>query len=210
MLMTIGGVMIATILLFISLVTQKAWLRNFVLGGVAVWFAFYAAMLIGSSLLSEEKSIGLNQPKQFCGFYFDCHLHASVTDVRKTKTIGEKTANGVFYVVKVKIFSDAKLAELNLHGAKLYVIDDEGKKYPRAEAVENPAPPFDRKIPAGGEFEQEVVFDLPVEVKNPRLDIAESVGIDRVIEAVLIGDEDSILHKRTRFILEQDTTTAKF
>jgi hypothetical protein len=208
MAMTIGGLAAAAILLVVALWKKIGWLKKFVFGGVAVWFALYAILLFGSSLLSEEKTLGLNEPKEFCGFYLDCHMHASVASVRRTKTIGDKTAQGEFYIVKVKIFSDAKRVDLGLHSPKLFVVDANGKAYPRFEDAENPAPPFDQKIPAGGSFEKEVVFDLPTDVKNPRLDVAEGIGIDKVIEAVLIGDEDSILHKRTRFKLEEQAQTA--
>ncbi|MBA2735739.1 MAG: hypothetical protein H0U50_03015, partial [Pyrinomonadaceae bacterium] len=57
MLMTIGGLISAFILLVVSLWTNKIWLRNFVIGGVAVWFIFYIVMLFGFSLLSEEKTL---------------------------------------------------------------------------------------------------------------------------------------------------------
>jgi hypothetical protein len=205
MLLTVGGLFVAAILLIVSFWKKIDWLKKFVFGGLAVWFVLYAILLFGSSLLSEEKNLGLNEPKEFCGFYLDCHMHASVSGVRKTKTIGDKTAKGEFYIVKVKIFSDAKRVDLGLLAPKLFVIDENGKAYPRAEDAENPEPPFDKTIPAGGSLEKEIVFDLPADVKNARLDIAEGIGIDKVIEAVLIGDEDSILHKRTRFNLEAQT-----
>lgn len=50
---------------------------------------------------------------------------------------------------------------------------------------------------------EEKVFDLPANVKNPRLDIKEGYGIDHAIEAVLIGDEDSVWHKRNYFALAE-------
>jgi hypothetical protein len=201
MLLTIGGLGAATILFIFAVWKKQVWLRNFVLGAVAVWFAIYGVTLLGFSLASREKALGFNEPKTFCGFYLDCHLHASVSGVRKTKTTGDKTADGEFYIVKVKIFSDARRAALGLHAPDFYVVDDSGARYERVEAVENPAPPFDRKIPAGAGFEREIVFDLPRDAKNPRLDVAEGIGVERVIEAVLIGDEDSILHRRNYFRL---------
>jgi len=206
--MTIGGLFVAAVLMVISFVTKKTWLRTFVLGGVTTWLAGYIILLLVASIFSQEKNLGLNEPKEFCGFYLDCHMHASVSGVRKTKTIGDVAASGEFYVVKMKVFSDARRAELGLLAPKLYVIDDDGKRYSRVEAVENPAPPFDQKIPAGASFEKEVVFDLPADVRNPRLDVAEGIGIDKVIETVLIGDEDSLLHKRNYFKLAQQTETA--
>jgi hypothetical protein len=208
MLMTIGGLFVAVILLIVAFWKKIGWLKKFVLSAVAVWFVFYIAMLLGFSFLSEEKTLGLNEPKEFCGFYLDCHMHTSISDVKRTKTIGDKTAKGEFYIVKVKVFSDAKRVELGLHSPKLYVIDSGGKRYPHFEEAETPAPPFDKKVPAGGDFEKEVVFDLPANVKNPRLDVAEGIGIDKVIESVLIGDEDSLFHKRIRFNLEPQPTQA--
>src|ERR1044072_5944482 len=92
MLMTIGGVLAAAVLLAISLVMRKAWLRNFVLGGVTVWLVVYAIMLFGSSLASKENTLALNEPKKFCGFYLDCHMHTAVTEVQRAKNIGAKTA----------------------------------------------------------------------------------------------------------------------
>lgn len=201
LLLTIGGLGAAAILFVFAVWKKQAWLRNFVLGAVAVWFAIYAVTLLGFSLASREKALGFNEPKAFCGFYLDCHLHASVAGVRKTKTLGDKTANGEFYIVKVKVFSDARRAALGLDAPELYVVDDSGARHERVEAVENPAPPFERKIPAGAGFESEIVFDLPRDVKNPRLDVAEGNGVERVIEAFLIGDEDSILHRRSYFRL---------
>lgn len=207
MLLTIGVVLLAICLLALSWFMKSGWLARFVASAVIVWVGIYAVLLLCFSLASEEKTLALNEPKEFCGFYLDCHLHAAVTNVQKTKTHNGKTANGDFYVVRMKIFSDAKRAELGLSGAKLYVVDENGRRYPRTEGAENPEPPFQQKIPAGGSFEKEVVFDLPTDVKNPRLDMSETIGVDKAIEAVLIGDEDSILHKRTRFKIEPPQQT---
>jgi hypothetical protein len=56
-------------------------------------------------------------------------------------------------------------------------------------------------------FEKEIVFDLPPDVENPRLDIREGQGIERVIEAMLVDDEDSVFHKRAYFTLADTTQT---
>src|SRR4051812_8956810 len=97
MLMTIGGVVVAAILFVAALYTGKRWLAKFALGGLVVWVVFYAAMLFGFSYLSKEQILGINQPKEFCGFYLDCHLHVSVTNVRTANRIGSLQANGTFY-----------------------------------------------------------------------------------------------------------------
>jgi hypothetical protein len=214
MAMTIGGLFVAACLLVISFVTKKTWLRTFVLGGVTTWLAGYIILLLVASIFSEEKTLGFNEPKEFCGFYLDCHMHASVSGVRKTKTIGDAAAKGEFYIVTVKVSSDARHAALGLLAPQAQVFDASGRIFERDRDAENALiasateQPFDQKIPAGSEFEKEIVFDLPADIKNPRLDVAEGIGIDKVIETILIGDEDSLLHKRNYFKLAQQTETA--
>jgi hypothetical protein len=202
MLLTIGGLFLAVLLMIVAGVTRQVWLAKFVFGAVGVWFGVYAVLLVTVSLLSEEKTLSLNEPKAFCGFYLDCHLHAAVTDVKKNKTFGNKTAVGEFYVVRVKIFSDARRAELGLHAPEFEVVDAEGRRFKRLADLKNPEPSWDTKVPAGGMFEKEAVFDLPENVSNPRLDIAEGNDMDKIFEIFLIGDEDSLWHKRSLFRLE--------
>jgi hypothetical protein len=193
MAMTIGGLFAAAILLIFARFSKISWLRTFVLGGVTTWLTGYVILLLIGSIFSVGRTLGLNEPKEFCGFYLDCHLHTAGTDVQKVKTYNGKTANGDFYIVKVKVFSDAKRAELGFDYLKLFVIDGNGKLYPRFTDAENPEQPFAQKIPAGGSFEKEVVFDLPSDLKNPRLDMSTGDWIEKV----LVGGEDSIFTNET-------------
>jgi hypothetical protein len=209
--MTIGGLIVAAILLIIAFWKKINWLRTFVLGGVTTWLLGYMILLLIGSVFSEERTLALNEPKEFCGFYLDCHLHTAITDVRKTKTIGDKTANGEFYIVKVKVFSDAKQATMGLLTVDARVIDNQKREFQRdtaAEANLGEQPPFDKRITPVESFEKEIVFDLPADAQNPRLDIREGYGIDHAIEAILVGDEDSFMHKRNYFRLESQTQTA--
>lgn len=208
MLMTIGGLIVAAILLGVSFLTGAAWLRSFILGCVAIWFGFYFVMLIGFSLFGAEKTLAIGEAKEYCGFYLDCHMHTAVTDVRTAKSIGNRTADGEFYIVTVKVFSDARRATLGLLNVTAKVFDGDGNKYYRVEDAEDQLPPqprFEKQVSPVGSFEKEIVFDLPVDVKNPRLDLKEGYRIDRVIEALVIGDEDSLLHKRNYFQLSDKT-----
>jgi hypothetical protein len=209
MLLTIGGVIVAAVALVVAAWMKKAWLSSFIFGGVVVWFAFYFAMLFGTSYTSDEKDLAFNEPKKFCGFYLDCHLHAAVNDVRRTSKIGNKTARGEFYVVTVHVFSDAGKATLSLGTVDAHVIDANGASYNRdmlAEAELMPQPEFEKMVGPEESFVKEIVFDLPPDVKNPRFDIKAGDPIDRIIEGFLINDEDSVLHKRTLFKLEGPNT----
>ena len=176
-----------------------------------MWLIFYGVMLFGSSLLSKEKTLALNEPKKFCGFYLDCHMHTAVAGVKKAKTIGDKTAKGEFYIVNVQVFSDAVREPLQLAATEAIVIDGQDQTYDRdtdAETRLGSQPEFETRIGPEESFTKEIVFDLPADVKEPRLDIRDGFGIDIAIEAVLIGDEDSILHKRNFFKLEEQKQTA--
>ncbi|HVE58002.1 MAG TPA: DUF4352 domain-containing protein [Pyrinomonadaceae bacterium] len=210
LLMTIGGSVIAAILMVISFLKGISWLRTFVLGGVAVWYSFYIIIFLTSSVFSEEKTLALNEPKSFCGFYFDCHLHTAVTNVRRAKTLGDKTASGEFYIVKVKVFSDAKREPLRLIGTEAKIIDAQKREYERdteAEKFLGEQPAFEKQIAPTETFTKEIVFDIPADAKDPRLDLKDGYGIDHYIEAVLVGDEDSFFHKRTYFGLAEQTQT---
>ena len=210
LLMTIGGTILAVILLTISFLKDKSWLKNFVLGGVAVWYSFYVIIFLTSSIFSVEKTLARNEPKNYCGFYFDCHLHTSVEDVRKTTKLGDRTANGEFYIVKVKVFSDAKRESLGLIGTQAKVFDEQKREFRRdteAEKFLGAQPEFEKRIAPTETFTKEIVFDIPADAKNPRLDLNDGYGIDNYIEAVLVDDEDSFWHKRNYFKLEEQTQT---
>jgi hypothetical protein len=203
LLMTIGGTLAAILLLGISFLMKQFWLRNFVFGAVLVWYAFYLAALCGASVFSAEKTLGPGEEKAFCGFYLDCHLSASVTNVRRAKTFGALKANHEFFVVKVKISNGARRAPLGLSEPKLTVVDEAGRIYEPTEdlTITVETPRFEDEIPAGGSLEDEIAFDLPADALRPRLDIRAGHGIDRLLESFLIGDEDSFLHRRSYFLL---------
>ncbi len=207
MLMTIGGLIVAAILLAISLFTGKPWLTKFTLAGVAVWFVFYMVMLLGFSLFSTEKHLAVNEAKEYCGFYLDCHMHTTVTGVRTAKQIGSLTAKGTYYVVNLKVFSDAKNPNiaLRLLEPKAEVTDKSGRTYIRDTNAENLLPTaqvqLDQDIRNNQTIEKEIVYDIADSVEGLKLLVTEGYGVDKYIEAILVDDEDSILHKRTYFSL---------
>ena len=93
----------------------------------------------------------------------------AMTDVRKAKTIGNKPAASEFYIVTVKVFSDAKAVTLGLLTVDAHVVDVGGQKYTRdmdAERALGPQPDFDKKISPVETFEKKIVFDLPAAVER--------------------------------------------
>ena len=211
MLMTIGGLLVAGLMLIVSIFIRSVWLAKFTVGGVLVWAVFYGVMLVGYSYRSTEKTLGLNQPKEFCGFYLDCHVHAEVTSVRTAKTIGDLTASGIFYIVGVRVFSNARnpAIRFRLLEPSAVVRDASGRSYARNDQTERLLPTGDvdlgRDIRGRETVDKEIVFDLPGDVSDPRLDIREGYKLDQLFEAFLIDDEDSVLHKHTYFDLGERT-----
>lgn len=182
-----------------------------VVAGAAVLAVFvYFVFLLVASLNSKEKVLALNEPKSFCGFYLDCHMHVAVISVTKTKTIsgsgGVRSASGNFYVVTIKVFNDARRATIGLLEPEAFVTDQNGKQYQRVEEAERLLPAstvaFDQRIGPDGSFTKPLVFDLPERTVNPTLQVNEGYRIDRWLELFLVGDEDSWLHKKTKFQLE--------
>ena len=212
MLMTIGVLAFAAVVLIVSLLTGSRWLRNFILGSVAIWLISYYLILLFVSFYSTERILAVGDAKEYCGFYLDCHLHTAVTGVRLARSIGNRTANGEFYIVKVKVVSDANRATLGILTVDARIHDAQGNRYERVTAAEEqlyPQPDFERQLSPTESFEKEIVFDLPNGVNAPRLDIREGYGIDHFIEAFLIGDEDSLLHKRIYFQLPGQSQMAE-
>lgn len=212
MLITIGGLAAAFILLIVALITKKKWLRNLVIIGVPLWLLLHFALLIGFSLNSQQTFLPNNRAKSFCGFYFGCHLKASVTNVRTAKEIGDAKAQNLFYIVKIKIENDSKDKTLSMTAPEATMIDEGPRLYSRIEAAEKQLPAganisFNQPIPPGGSFEKEIVFDLTEPAKELNLSITDTHGINRLLEAFLIGDEESLLHKETLFIIKRDSAS---
>ena len=144
-------------------------------------------------------------------------MHAAVTDVKKLKTIETQTARGLFYVVQVKIFNDARRTTIGLLKPYARITDAPGRAYERDAAAEaawekanGPSGPFEKMVgPQGDSFSKTIVFDVPDDAPQPRLQITEGYWIDAVLEAVIIGDEDSLLHKRMKFSLDTPNVTAR-
>ncbi|MFQ5571274.1 MAG: DUF4352 domain-containing protein [Rhodothermales bacterium] len=174
------------------------------------WGALYLIVLFGTSLLSEEHVLHLNERKDFCGFYLDCHLGVSVEHVAQATYVGEgalqETATGMFYLITVRVDNDGVQADIPLLNPRATLHDARGRTYERAleaekalAASEGTSVAFARRLPAGSSYTKTLVFDVPANVTSPTLLITKGVAVERFIELFLIGDEDSFLHRKTVF-----------
>jgi hypothetical protein len=192
---TLGLAVLATVALVQARLTQRPapW-RTVILGGAA-WATLYVAMLLSASLTSREGLLGLNEDKKFCGFYIDCHMQVAVTRVDTARQAGSFQANGLLYIVTVRVSSDAVAARLRLLDPRFVLRDARGREYAPATVADRDS--LSRLVGPQQSFNTTVVFAVPEDASALRLDVTMGIWADRLIEFFLIGDEDSFLHKRT-------------
>jgi hypothetical protein len=174
---------------------------------VLVAASLYAGALLTVSLSSQERTLPRGETLRFCGFYLDCHMGVAVDGVVHRESAGTTSASGIYFVVSVRVSSNARRATLQLYRPEFTVIDKAGRRYSRALdaeralAAEAGEAPMVRPVRAGESYLATIVFDLPEGVASPRLQVKDVNGVDRVLEAILIGDDDSVLHKPTTLAL---------
>ncbi len=170
----------------------------------AAWAVLYLGALVAVSLASEERVLAWGSDRKFCGFYLDCHMQIAVTGVEVLDALGGVRADGRFHVVTLRIGSDARAVPMRLRNPRLTVTDETGGRYPRSArgeaalaATRGPLAALTDEVGPGRSYTAAVVFDLPPDACDPRLAVTEGWWADRLVEFLLIGDEDSFLHART-------------
>ncbi|HYV98822.1 MAG TPA: hypothetical protein VE967_15310 [Gemmatimonadaceae bacterium] len=198
----------------VALVAWKLRGRNvsdlLVTAGIALgaWGAAYATLLVGTSLTSKPRVLSYGETKRYCGFYLDCHLHSAVVGVDSLRLIrtatAELTAGGLFFIVTVEVSSDARRAPIHFVDPRAVVRAADGRAFARSDMAEralaasgSPSTPIESVVNAGESFRTTLVFDVPADAKGLVLDLTDGYGIDRAIELLLVGDDDSLLHART-------------
>lgn len=196
--------------LMYSLLKKKSGLRKFSLVSLVLIAGFYLVVLLIFSFARSDKVLGRGEEKYFCEI--DCHLAYSIVDVHDTKTLGEGpnqlTSAGMFRVVTIKTRFDENTIGPNRGNGLLYpnsrvvsVSDANGNEYfPSAQAHRlleaAQAAGTAMTIPLRpSESYSTLVIELPADVKDPTLWLREGETITHLI----IGHENSPLHKKTRF-----------
>lgn len=178
------------------------------LGGALSLGVLHLIAVAGVSLATPARTLPPGQVKHFCGFYLDCHLGASVDSARAVASIGaggrERWARGRYWIVTIRVSSDARRATLTPYGLEATMVDEHGRRFARDRAAERAllggaaAQPLEQPLGAGESYTRTLVFDLPAASARPALEVRERGFPDELIETVLIGDEDSFLHRPTR------------
>jgi hypothetical protein len=204
---------VAVLVLIQSLIVRKRGRAKFVLLAMLLIAGAYLAAILIFSLVSHEKVLARGEEKHFCEI--DCHLAYSVANTRQSKTLGnppnQATALGTYTVVTIKTRFDETTISPRRGNGLLYpntrvltLVDERGNKYsPSTEgqraldASQNGGTPFTTPLRPGESYTTEAVFDLPAEVKASALLINEGDWPTHLV----IGHENSPLHRKTRFQL---------
>jgi hypothetical protein len=147
----------------------------------------YGALLGLVSLTSVERTLEPGARYSFCGFYLDCHLGVSIEGAQAEAA---PSGTGHRYVVQVRFDSDAGAARLTVRNPTLRLTDGSGRQY---RPLSRPA---SISLRPGEVTRAEVVFETPGPLRSPRLLARQGPWIERLLETFLVGDVDSILHKR--------------
>jgi hypothetical protein len=212
---------VLAVVTLVSLLLRKWWVVKFAALGAGAVIGVYAFLLFGASFMSEETALTPNGKKYFCEI--DCHIAYSIESVTTAKTVGvapqQAAASGTFYVVKVKTWFDEntisshrpKDAPLTPNPRRVSIVDEQGHEYALSSAViaavrysEANSSPLTRPLRPGESYTTDLVFDLPDSVRNARLFITD----DDAVSALLIGHENSPLHKRILFQLDARAKSA--
>ena len=194
---------VAGVLLIQSLIVRKRARARIATIAMLVIAAVYLAAILIFSFASHEKVLARGEEKHFCEL--DCHLAYSIVNSRQAKTIGEPptqtTANGQFVVITLKTRFDETTISPQRGNGLLYpnsraltLIDERGNRY---GPVAQLGTPLTTPLRPGETYSTDVVFDLPAEVKASTLLINEGDFITHLV----IGHENSPLHRQTRFQL---------
>jgi hypothetical protein len=176
-------------------------------GGIAALAipASYGALLVLDGLGSQDRVLTPGGKKYFCEI--DCHLAYSVERVERKKILG-----GTLTVVTLKTWFDEsttspmrpKEAPLYPNPRQVYVADASGRRFTENKAGERAleetgveSAPLSRPLVPGQSYLTRLVFDLPGNVRDPRL----FVGDADPVSSFLLFHEQGPLHRKIWFAL---------
>jgi hypothetical protein len=174
----------------------------------------YLFLLGGVSLASSEKTLPPGGSKYFCEI--DCHIAYSISSVHIASVLGPEmlpvSAHGQFVIVRLKSWFDESTisprrgdAPLMPNRRDIALIDSNGNRYSESATGEvalarlgNSSMPLTTPLRPGHSYVTDLVFDVPKDVPGLRLLLTE----DDPESMLVIGHENSLLHKKIFFSLE--------
>lgn len=154
---------------------------------IAIVFCLALPSLI-AVINRRDQVAGFNQEIQYDDFAF------SVQAVRKTKTLGTQAAQGIYYIVTLKVANHARRVDFQFDNLSAMLADDEGRKFylsPDGQkalaAARGGSDPCAAALPAGASCVTEIVFDLPADASNPHLRISKGEAVGDILDIIFYG-----------------------
>lgn len=172
---------------------------------LAILLGVYFAILLAVSVLSPQVVVPLREDLCFDDWCI------TVDDVSFARELGRPEAlarpKGVFYVVTLKISNRSAGREQRETNGGVYLLDSQGRRYEPSregqqayEAQHGPTPPLSVTVQWRQSVSTVRVFDVPPDAQGVGLAVFHSgPGL------LIIGDSDSLLHKKTVFELPRPT-----
>jgi len=191
-----GGLFVAVAAVLIFWFARKPKFARAAGTAVGIGGVLYFGLLLGFSASSHDRALALGQEKYFCEI--DCHLAYAVVDVKS-----EARGDSKNYEVTLRTRFDEttisphrpKDAPLAPSPREVRVIDSLGRAYEPASMT---GASLMTPLRPGDSYNTEMEFRIPKGASGLRLLIQT---IPAWPDRVLIGDENSWLHKKTYFAL---------
>jgi hypothetical protein len=193
-----GGLFVALASILIFWFARKPKFARVAAYAIAGGAVVYCALLFGFSIGSRATTLARGQEKYFCEF--DCHLAYSIVDVHAQDVNAQP---GGRYVVTLRTRFDEttispkrpKDATLTPSPREVRLVDAAGREYAPV-AIEGT--PLLTPLKPADSYTTELRFDVPKDATGLRLLLNTTPGWP---DHVVIGDENSWLHKKTYFAL---------
>jgi hypothetical protein len=162
--------------------------------------AVYVGAVAVVSLLSPQRVLAIGEDWCFDDW---CVAVDSVTFASELGPSDHPVqANGVFYVVRLRLSNHARGRPQRASSAAVHLLDGLGHRYEvsqegqRAyEAQDGPTPPLTTTVPIGESVTTIRLFDLPRDARGVGLTVEHPVGLSPSF--FIIGDQASLFHRRT-------------
>src|SRR5581483_5804915 len=191
-----GGLAVAAVSILVFWFARKPKLARRVAIAIGGGFLLYFALLLGFSGASQTKTLSVGQEKYFCEI--DCHLAYSVLDVKKR-------AQNAFtdYSITLRTRFDEstispnqpKDAPLMPSPREVRIVDGTGREFAPTAAE---GTPLMTALKPGESYNTQLTFRVPRDAGGLRLLLRTTPAWP---DHVVIGDENSWLHKKTYFAL---------
>jgi len=172
-----------------------------IFAALAPWYALHLGFVAVVSAREPERRLAPGEVKRFCGFYLDCHLGAALVARQRPPEIARRKAHGAWEVVTVEISSDARAATLEPYGLQAVLVDAAGKRFALDASAERDWEEahggpvrFEQPVAPRGAYRKDLVFEVTADARSLALDIRERGLPDDLLEWLLPGDDDSLMH----------------